>query len=109
MAIHRVFTDQAANGNSIEVLLPRNEATGKRADGPVTVHLADDIGGGNIQLEVSPDDGTTWIPIGATITTLIAFAYQSVVGTRLRLALAGSTTPNLDAWIAVADPATTEV
>ena len=57
-------------------------------------------GGGTVKLQMSPDDGTTWVAIGgdASITAdgVVNFDLNAC---DLRLNLSGSTAANLDGWL----------
>lgn len=55
------------------------------------------FGGGTCTLQLSPDDGTTWIDVpGASLAANGAVNF-SLGPCRLRASLAGATTPNLSA------------
>ena len=59
-----------------------------------------DFGGGTITLDMSPDDETTWVPIGGDSTVgADAVVNFDLNACDLRLTLAGSTSPALNGWL----------
>lgn len=87
---YKLFNAQAANANSTPAVVPFPSG--------FTVMCSGGFGGGNIQMQVSPDGGTTWVNAGATITadgaTDFAFA-----ATAVRAVLAGATASTLSLWV----------
>lgn len=89
--MEKVFDGQSGNGNSTA-----HNILGKTPE--LFVMLAGDLGGGTITIEVDVDGSGTFLTTGITITTL-GQTRHTILGQQVRLALSGSTTPNLDAWI----------
>lgn len=85
----------------------------KNTPNRATVIFYGNFGGGTIELQFSPDDGTTWIPvvdqsaspIQANSNTIVNFELYSngnpIAGqtNRIRAILTASTTPNLNVQI----------
>lgn len=100
MAINQVFTALAANGNSgafsntvsTRTLLVIGEGT---------------FGTGTLRVEISPDDGVTFVPILSPVLTADGIIEVEVPDeTQVRLSLVGATTPVLNAWSTLPIPAT---
>lgn len=85
----KVFDGQSADGDSVEV----------KVNGPFTVVLAGDLGGGTAKAQFSPDGGTTWADIVSASWTSLGAERVEVDEGRVRLNLASSTGADLDAWI----------
>ena len=94
MAMHKVFDGITDNGKSgvYEV----------GAVGVIAVIVgAGTFGSGNLRMEFSPDDGTTWILLddageGLTKAGRVSLAIPGM--TRVRLDFSGATSPTLHAW-----------
>lgn len=61
------------------------------------------FGGGTLKLQMSPDDGTTWVDINDASITAAGVKNFELNSCDIRLVLTGSTGADLDAWIT--DPA----
>lgn len=89
------------NGDS-HAFLPQRDTQGSV---PLAVCLHGDFGGGTVKPYLSPDGGTTWVPVddgqGADIEYTDARAYGLTipVAMAMKLTLAGSTSPDLDWWV----------
>ena len=58
------------------------------------------FGSGTVKLQMSPDDGTTWVAIGGDATvTADAVVNFDLNSCDIRLNLSGSTGANLDGWL----------
>lgn len=69
------------------------------ASGQTGICAAGTFGGGTMVLEVSPDGGTTWIPLaGASYTAAFTTVITMASGARLRAVLTGATTPSISVW-----------
>ena len=89
-----VPTPFAANGSSASF------AAGGSAVNVVSLYFGTGVtfGSGTLTLEVSPDNGTTWVSTGNTWTTATASTFRAsvlVFGTLFRLTLSGATSPVL--------------
>ena len=87
----KVFDGVSANGNSTALNWP---------GGVGQMVVEGTWGGGTVKLQVSPDDGTTWVAVGgdSTITAdgVVNFDLNSC---DIRLNLSGATAPSLDGWL----------
>lgn len=92
----RIFTNQAANGNSAS-FFPKNivPAEGLSCE----LHVWGTFGSGNVTLQQSPDGGTTWHNVSSAISTAGRTVVTVYSAAPLRLALAGATSPSLQASI----------
>lgn len=79
-------TALAANGSTDFIPVAQN--------GKVILVAHGGFGGGTVTWEQSPDDGTTWVPLG-TRTVAGQDVYEVAAGTRVRGTLAGATGPTL--------------
>lgn len=95
MAMHRVFTNLSANGKS-GVLTVTDSAKS------VVIVASGTFGSGTLGIEISPDDGTTWVPVeGASNTLTKAGIVDTFVVPQMcqvRLDFSGATNPTLQAW-----------
>ena len=58
------------------------------------------FGGGTCKLQMSPDDGTTWVDVGGdSSVTAAAVVNFDLNGCDIRLSLSGSTAPTLSGWL----------
>lgn len=90
----RLFNAQAANANS--------QAFPSAGD-YITLIASGTFGGGTITVQVSPDNGTTWISTSATLTAAGVTNFIGGEGLLFRLALTGATNPSISAWVAFQD------
>lgn len=66
--------------------------------GTATFFATGTFGGGTVMLQTLAPDGVTWVPIGAGITAAGLANFAAPAG-KLRVAVTGSTTPSLQAWV----------
>tara|TARA_B100001750_G_scaffold172218_1_gene140460 strand:+ start:73 stop:414 length:342 start_codon:yes stop_codon:yes gene_type:complete len=90
-SLTQVFTGVTADGESAELNWP----------GGVGQMVVDGtFGGGTVALEMSPDDGTTWVAIGGDASvTSDAVVNFDLNGCDIRLSLSGSSGANLNGWL----------
>ena len=94
----KVFTVQTVDGQSTVVNL------NTRVNGEYFMAASGGFGGGTLAAEVSPDGGTTWVPVRerdgtAAVLTTPGELPILVAGDLLRLDLSGATAATLDAWV----------
>lgn len=56
------------------------------------------FGGGTLTLQILAPDNATWLPVGAGITAAGLANFSAPAGS-LRVSMAGSTTPSVQAWV----------
>ena len=62
--------------------------------------VAGTFGSGTVKLQLSPDDGTTWVDVGGdSSVTAAAVVNYSVNACSLRLNLSGSSGASINAWL----------
>jgi hypothetical protein len=83
-----------ANGNGPTFNLPIN--------GQVTVYVSGTFGAGNVQIQVSPDNGTTWFNLGAALSSVTS-STSTIVATAIRAVVAGATAPAIKCWAVLVD------
>jgi len=96
--VTQVFTAQTANGNSSAYQLTSAPEGGVQ---PVTMQLqaSGTWGGAVLQVQVSPDSGTTWITLTGASLTVDGVIQFDVNATQVRVNISGVTTTSLNAWI----------
>lgn len=72
--------------------------------GPGTVTAWGSFGGGTVKLQMSPDDGVTWIDVDRAGDTYVTFSANGEGGfelglCKLRFLLSGATAPNV--WVSL--------
>jgi hypothetical protein len=87
-------TTGAANGNGQTFDIPIN--------GLVTVYVSGTFGGGNVQIQVSPDHGVTWMNLGAALSSTTSVT-STIVATAIRAIVAGATAPALNCYAVLVD------
>lgn len=87
--IYQLFAGQGDNGDSESVQVRAGEHI---------IMGGGTFGGGTLAAEFSPDGGTTWVVV-ASMTAQGSVAFKVPPG-RIRAALSGATTPDLNAWTA---------
>ncbi len=94
MATAGAFT---ADGNQLIELTGPRGTTGSFN----TLYANGDFGGGTLNIEVSPDGGTTWFAITETELTVVGLVnFQAEFSHNgLRVVLAGATAPSLNYWV----------
>ncbi len=110
MSIHKVFSAQTVDGLSTVVNLPV-DGEGNELAGQVTFYGVGTWGGGNLVLQISPEEtGSNWLGltgVGALSGDGLISAVSAVIK-RARLVVTGATSPNIDAWLGFEDEGTTE-
>ena len=90
-SLTKVFDGVTADGNSTALDWP---------GGVGQMVVEGTFGSGTVKLQMSPDDGTTWVAIGGDATvTADAVVNFDLNGCDIRLNLSGSTGANLDGWL----------
>jgi hypothetical protein len=85
-----------ANGNGPTIDIPVNSIC--------SIYVSGALGGGNVQVQVSPDHGVTWFPLGSAIAAAGgAPSYNQVVATAIRAVVAGATSPAIKCWAALVE------
>lgn len=103
MAQTKVFTAVSANGNSSVVDVDENKILDL-----VAFAAKGTWGSGTIKLQAQLPDNSTWFDVpSATRTSDGYYVATNVYASKLRLNLAGATSPSLDAWICVKDTVVT--
>ncbi len=98
MAINQVFTALAANGNS-------GAFSNTTASRTMLIIGQGTFGGGTLSIEISPDDGVTFVKLDSPSLTADGIIEVSIPDeTQVRLALAGATAPTLNAWTTLPIP-----
>jgi len=98
-SLYHAFTTLSADGNTAAVDL---STLGTAFHIDVYFGAGVSFGSGNLQLQASPDGGTTWVdvPGAAAISAATANTFKTHLylygATRIRFKLAGSTTPTLN-------------
>jgi hypothetical protein len=87
---YKLFNAQTANATSASVIAAIPSG--------FTVYASGGFGGGNVQMQVSPDGGTTWVNDGTTITADGVTEF-STAATAVRAVLAGATAATLSLWV----------
>lgn len=84
----------SANGNSTAV---------KHPGGELFCGFAGTFGGGSASIQVSFDEGTTWISLGAdaTKTSAAVFSATSLPDCYVRVSLTGATSPTLSYFLSI--------
>jgi hypothetical protein len=96
MPASKLFDGVSANGNSSALALDRAHGGGGRA---FTLVAEGTWGGGTITLQLSPDEGTTWVDTSYTLSADGEQHGTDIIATHARLALTGATSPSLNAWL----------
>src|SRR5690606_4532791 len=92
----RLFDGQDADGEGPEFSIPISNAFKSQK---YTLFVAGELDGGTLSLELSPDNGATWLAL-ADLEITAAGAYPvEFKATGVRASLLGSTAPNVDAWL----------
>ena len=87
----QLFTGQSANGNSSNLTW---------SGGFGTFVVEGTWGSATAKLQMSPDNGTTWIDVGSDATlTADGMVNFQIAPCLLRVNLSGVTTTSLDAWV----------
>lgn len=87
----QLFTGRTTNGQS---------GTFKSFGGFVSLIVAGTFSGGTVTVQVSPDNGTTWVDSEVTLTAAGIKNFISGEGLLYRISLASAASPNLNAWVA---------
>lgn len=91
----KLFTLQTANGSTAKFVSSGDF---------MSLIASGTFGGATITVEVSPDDGTTWIATSATLTAAGVTNFIGGEGLRFRFTLSGATGPtSVNAWVAFQD------
>lgn len=93
----KLFTAQTANGNSAPV--PTTSFV--EFTRPVTIVASGAFDSATLTLQVSPDDGTTWVSTASALTAagiLVVSPIDSRLAYRLAVASAGAAT-SISAWV----------
>lgn len=88
----QVFTAKTANGNTANLY-----ALGRH----ITVAVSGTFDGSTVKVQVSPDEGTTWIDTTTSLTAagVVEVTYGEGMLLRLNLSSAGAAT-SINAWVA---------
>jgi len=90
-SLAQVFDGVTADGNSSSVDWP---------GGVGQMVVEGTFGSGTVKLQMSPDDGTTWVAIGGDSTvTADAVVNFDLNGCDIRLNLSGSSGADLNGWL----------
>jgi len=90
-SLTKVFDGASADGNSTALNWP---------GGVGQMVVSGTFGGGTVKLQMSPDDGTTWVDVGGdSSVTAAAVVNFDLNGCDIRLNLSGSTGADLDGWL----------
>jgi hypothetical protein len=90
-SLEQVFDGVSSNGNSSALDWP---------GGIGQMIVSGTFGSGTVKLQVSPDDGTTWVDVGGDAeVTAAAVVNFSLNSCDIRLNLSGSSGASLDGWL----------
>jgi hypothetical protein len=90
-SLTKVFDGVTADGNSTALDWP---------GGVGQMVVSGTFGSGTVVLQVSPDDGTTWVTVGGDSTvTAAAVVNFDLNSCDIRLNLSGSSGADLDGWL----------
>lgn len=77
--------------------------TGVECRGRLTLAVYGTHGGGSTQVQFSPDDGTTWINLGAAITADTIVTLDLPIGGQVRLVITGGAGNSVNAKAGMVD------
>lgn len=92
----QVFTNQAANGNSL-LFAPSVPRLFTRF---ANIYVSGDMGGGTITIEAELPDASDFVTVSTSLSITATGMYILETGPFVgRLVLSGATTPDIDAWV----------